>query len=319
MKKILFLLLILISSCSNEIDQKDLQGNWIWDYQENGKNNLIQINFKNDSITLVDYFYLPKKGVYSIKNDTIKIRLQDEILNKRIYLTDTSLFINSISFEKSDYLSNEKYEEIGLINLNSENKISSIELSKYEGSFLLLKENDSIKIKLWNNEVSFEEYINSLSIHFDRIGHVALLGDNLKLRDLKIAFLQMYYYNFGSIGMVTKTNFQNYNYDVYFVRKNVWKKEVDKYRKENGLEKREIPHFPKDYFKEKFIELNNPNLIEIKTKNDFAKLEETKANSTYLISINIALSVENFLLLNQKINKIEKENNLKIRTEIISF
>ena len=84
MKKILFFLLILISSCSNEIDRKDLQGNWIWDYQDNGKNNLIQINFKNDSITLVDYFYLPKKGVYSIKNDTIKIRLQDEILKKRI-------------------------------------------------------------------------------------------------------------------------------------------------------------------------------------------------------------------------------------------
>ncbi|MDG1396891.1 MAG: hypothetical protein P8P88_00745 [Polaribacter sp.] len=318
MKKFI-LLFIIISSCSNKIDKKDLQGNWFWYYHENDNNNLIQINIKNDSIILVDYFFLPKKGVYSLKNDTIKIRLKDEILKKRISLTDTSLILNSTSFQKSDYLSNEKYEEIGLINLKSENKINAFELSKYQGSFLLLKENDSIKIKLWNNEVSFEEYINSVPIHFDRIGYVALLGDNLKLRDLKIAFLQMYYYNFGSIGMVTKTNFQNYNYDVYFVRKNVWKKEVDKYSKENGLEKREIPHFTEDYSKEKFIELNNPNLIEIKTKNDFAKLEETKANSTYLISINIALSVEEYLLLKQKINKIEKENNLKIRTEIISF
>jgi len=319
MKKILFLLLILILSCSNKIDQKDLQGNWFWYYHENDNNNLIQINIKNDSIILVDYFFLPKKGVYSLRNGTIKIRLKDEIFKKRISLTDTSLILNSTSFQKSDYLNNEKYEEVKLINLKSENKINAFELSKYQGSFLLLKENDSIKIKLWNNEVSFEEYINSVPIHFDRIGHVALLGDNLKLRDLKIAFLQMYYYNFGSIGMVTKTNFQNYNYDVYFVRKNVWKKEVDKYCKENGLEKREIPHFPEDYSKEKFIELNNPNLIEIKTKNDFAKLEETKANSTYLISINIALSVEEYLLLKQKINKVRKENKLKIRTEIISF
>ena len=59
----LALLAFLKSIYEHAIDQKDLQGNWFWYYHENDNNNLIQINIRNDSIILVDYFFLPQDKI----------------------------------------------------------------------------------------------------------------------------------------------------------------------------------------------------------------------------------------------------------------
>lgn len=318
MKK-LILLLIIISSCTDKIDKKDLQGNWSWHYQENDNNNLDQIIIIKDSITLIDFFDYSKKGIYSLKKDSIIINLKNEIIKRKISLNDTSLVLNSSNFQKSEYINNEKYEEIQLINISSKLKKNANEFYEYQGNFILLKHNDSIKIKLNNKYVKLSEYVYSIRLHNERWGHIVFLGENLSLRELKNIFLEMIYNNIHNIKFITKANFQDYNYDFHQVRVDLWGKEVNQYILENRLEKKQFPNMPESYSKKDYIKIKNPNLIEIKSKNDFAKLEETKANSTYLISINIDLSVEEYLLLNQKINKVRKENKLKIRTEIISF
>jgi len=282
MKNFIFLLILAtIFSCSKKIDKKDLLGVWYYDFKENDNNNLSHIIIKNDSVTLIDYLYVVKKGPYVIKNDTITINLKNEILRKKINITDTSIILNSTSFIGPYEDDNIKHKEYNLVSFNSERKLTAEELSEYQGSFFLLKENDSIKIKRWNKFVSFEEYIDSTPIHFEKIGHIALLGENFTLNDIKTVFFEMYYYNFGGICLVTKTNFHNYKYDVYYIRTDVWQIEVDKYLKNNKKEKREMVIFPEAFSREKFISLNNPFLLKIKSKNDFTKLEkrDCKLNS----------------------------------------
>ncbi|MCL7754283.1 hypothetical protein [Polaribacter sp. Z022] len=318
-KLIVFLSILSLFSCSTRINEKDLQGIWYYNFKENDNNNLSEVVIRKDSITLIDYLYFIKKGTYKLKNDSIIINLKNEVLRKKINVTDSSLILNTTSFRGAYKDDNINYKEYNLVNLNSVRKFTAEDLSEHQGSFLLVKENDSVKIRLWNKYVSFEEYIDSTPIHFEKIGHVALLGDNFSLRDLKTVFLEMYYYNFGGLRLVTNTDFHNYNYDVFFIRTDVWQTEASKYILDNRIEKREIPSLPDNFSKEQFIEVNSPFLLEINSKQDISKLDRLKANSTYLISINIELSIENYLILWQKINRIRKEKNLKIRTEIIEF
>ena len=319
MKKHILLLIIILSSCSKKIDEKDLQGNWSWYYQENDVNNIAEIIIKNDSITLVDFFIYPKKGIYRLKNDSIIIDLKNEIIKRKITLNDTSLILNSTNFQKNEIINKKKYKEIELTNISSELKINADELYKYQGSFILLKHNESIKIKFNNKYADLSEYIFSNRLHNEKWGHIIFLGKNIILKELKNVFLELIYNNIHNIKFITKANFQDNNYDFHNLRINLWKKEVDQYTIENSLVKKQFPNIPATYSKENYIKINNPILMEIKSEKDFIKLDKTKPNSTYLISININLTVKEYLLLNQKINKIRKAKNIKIRTEIIDF
>lgn len=133
MKKYILLLVIIISSCSKKNDEKDLQGNWSWKYQENDVNNLEEIIIKNDSITLIDFFIYSKKGVYNLKKDSIIVYLKNEIIKRKITIDDSSLTLNSTSFQKSKNLNKEKYEELDLINIGSE-------IKKMQVTYMIMKE-----------------------------------------------------------------------------------------------------------------------------------------------------------------------------------
>ncbi|WP_405565984.1 hypothetical protein [Polaribacter sp. Asnod6-C07] len=319
MKRIVLLLIIITSSCSNKINKKDLQGNWIWNYQENNKSNWDEIIIKNDSVTLTDFFFNSKKGIYKLKKDSIIISLKDETIKRKIFLHNSSLILNSNNFQKTENFYKEKYDEIELINIRSEIKKNASEIDEYQGNFILLKYNDSVKIKLNNQFVEFPEYIYSLGLHNERWGHVIFLGKNFSLRELKNVYLELTYYNLLSIKFITKMSFQNNYYDFHHAKIEVWKEDLEQFIEKNKLEKTIMPKIPGLNSKQEYIKTNNPKLINIKSKKDLVKLENTKINTTYLISININLSTTDFLLLNQKINKLKRNGNFKIRTEIIDF
>lgn len=320
MKRLILLLFMIVSSCSNKIDKTEIQGTWYWNFKEDDRNNLGEIIIRNDSIILIDYLNLVKKGIYIIKNDSIIINLKNETLKKKVNVTDSSLILNLSNFRKSyeeDEIINLK--EHDLINIDSDIKIFAEDLLEYEGEFLLFKDKDSLKIKHWNKNVSLEEYIYSLRVHSEKIGHIAFLGKNIELKELKNLFLEMNNFNIRGIILITKTNFNNYNYDIYFVRTDVWQLEVDNYIKNKKIEKNKNLNILEAYSKERYVKINNPFLLEIKTKKDISKLDITKNNSTYLISINSELDIKDYLILWQKINRVRKEKSLKIRTEIIEF
>ena len=319
MKKLLFVSIIIVSSCSNNINVKNLQGNWYWNYHEKDNNNLAEVIIKNDSIILIDYLNFIKKGVFTIEQDSMIIKLKNEVLRKKIKLIDSSLILNFTSFRKYDEDDHINYSEIDLIDLESERRISAIKLSKYQGSFKLLKINDSIKIKFGDRYCSLEEYIYSVPVHFEKPGHVVLLGNNFSLQELQDVFLEMNYNNILAIRFVTKTDFKDFYYHVFLVKTDIWQAEVNQYIEKKRFEKKGIPNVPEYYSKQRYIKSNNPTLIEIESEKDFIKLDKTKVNTTYLISINSTLSVKEYLLLSQKINKIRKKNKLKIRTELINF
>lgn len=322
MKKLILLFFVIIFSCSTKIDKKDIQGTWYWNHKENDNNNLGEIVIKNDSITLFDYLDFVKKGTFKIKKDSIIIILKDEVISKKVAVTYSSIILNSTYFKKSyeeDIEHKENNKEYELINIKSDIQLTAENLSHYQGEFLLHKENDSIKFRFWNKNTSIWEYIYSIPVHFEKIGHIALLGKNLTLKEIKRVFLEMNYYNIRDLKFVTKIDFKKNKYDVFFVRIDAWDKEVNEYLTENKFEKHNNHNFPENYSKERYIIENSPLLLKIKSKNDFTKLDNAKNNTTYLISININLPIDDYLFLHQKINKVRKNKNLKIRTEIIEF
>ncbi len=116
--------------------------------------------------------------------------------------------------------------------------------------------------------------------------------------------------NHNVITLVTQYDFQNRLFHYYDIRIELFKEQLLK----NGPPPRESDITRTDYINE-----FKPEIVVIKSKDHFAKLDTLKTDLNYLISIDLDLSIEEYLHLNQKINSLRKKQKINIRTELINL
>ncbi|CAL2055097.1 hypothetical protein [Tenacibaculum sp. 190524A05c] len=312
----LFLLVIILSSCSNTVSKKDLEGVW-WFYDGSGDGELI---FENDSVTVDNGYGLPNKARYKLKKDSIPISFEG---NTKTDFLKYNYKDSILSYKNAKYYKRYKtadslgivHKKFGLINIKSTKTMHSDSLNLSHSSIFRAFKNGRNELKLVLNDAttSVEDLSSFLLVTncfgSEQIHHppYLLLGKKTSLRDLKEIYIYSNVVNYDSIHILTHYDFLNRLFHSYKVNIEIFREET--------LEL--VPHTKKDIYRKDYINKFNPENVVIKSKEDFTKLDILKTNLNYLISIDLDLPVEDYLHLNQKINTLRKKEKFNIRTELI--
>ncbi|SNR15487.1 hypothetical protein [Tenacibaculum jejuense] len=346
MKKLFYLSLVFVLiSCSKVIKKEDLQGVWICNYKAHSNSFFHEIYFKNDSITLIDFFDYSFKGKYEIQGDSLRIYLKNKTLKKKIDLqqNDSIVILNNSTFLRHSNIIENEYITYNLINLDSNIKIHYDSLSTNHKTFNLIKRENKFILEDYSGFDNLNLKLYNYPVHTIFITYNILLNREITLRQLKNILSKINLTSHCKINLITKIDLQKELYHVFPLIINSWEEDLKKLQKENkelyhvfpliinsweeDLKKlqKENNGFPprppitEDENKASYIEAYHPELLQIKSKQDFDKIQHIKPNSHYLISINIELPVQEYLKLTQKLNFIRKDKNTRIRTELINF
>ena len=320
MKQIIVVILSLsILSCSQKVSKKDLEGVW-WFYDGTGDG---ELTFKNDSITIDNGYGLPNKARYKLKKDSIllffegntktdflKYNYKDSILSYK-----NARYYKRFNGEDSSGMVHKKFD---LINIKSTKTIHSDSLNLSQSSIFGAFKNKKNELKLILNDATTSvENLSSFLLVTNCFGsnHIyhppyLLLGEKINLEDLKEIYIYSNVVNYNSIHILTNYDFQNRLFHFYDIRIELFKEQLLK----NGLPPREFDIARTDYITE-----FKPEIVVLKSKDDFGKLDILKTNLNYLISIDLNLPIEDYLHLNQKINSLRKKQKINIRTELINL
>ena len=321
MKKLLYLYLVFsFISCSKTIKKEDLQGVWIYDYKEYSNSFFYKVNFKNDSITLIDFFDYSFKGKYEIQGDSLRINLKNNTLKKKIDLqqNDSIVILNNSTFLRHSNIIENEYITYNLINLDSNIKISYDSLSTNHKTFNLIKRENKFILEDYSGFDSLNLKLYNYPIHTPFITYNILLNKKITLKDLKSTLSKINLTFKRKVNLITKIDLQKELYHIFPIIIDLWEEDMKKLQKENnGFP----PRPPVTEFENKasYIKAYHPELLQIKSMQDFEKIQYIKPNSHYLISINIELPIEEYLKLTQELNIIKKDKNTRIRTELIDF
>ncbi|CAL2083307.1 hypothetical protein [Tenacibaculum sp. 190524A05c] len=313
----LFILVIILSSCSNTVSKKDLEGVW-WFYDGSGDGELI---FENDSVTVDNGYGLPNKARYKLKKDSILISFEGNTKTDflKYNYKDSILFYKNAKYYKRYKTADSLgivHKKFDLINIQSKTILHSDSLNKSSSIFRAFKNGrNELKLVLNDTTTSVEDLSSFLLVTNcfggEQIHHppYLLLGKKTSLRDLKEIYIYSNVVNYDSIHILTYYDFLNRLFHSYKVNIEIFREET--------LEL--VPHTKKDIYRKDYIKKFKPENIVIKSKEDFVKLDTLKTHLNYLISIDIDLPIEEYLHLNQKINTLRKKEKFNIRTELIEM
>ena len=319
MKKLFFLLLSLFMlSCAKEISKKDLEGSWYYVNSDLKELLFEKIIFEEDSVKLIDFYGYTFSGDYTINKNLINLTLNDSTTFKLdITYKDSSFQFQNSKYQKKDYLT-DYLASYKLININSKIQFKAKDLIDYMSTFHILKKRDRLIYFKDNEAVKLEEAVQKESTHFDKGGWNVYLNENItSLKSLKQFFIEMNKNNALKINFITKIDIKRKLYHVFTCYADVWN---DEWYLSESIEKNKIPPLIEQY-KNKFtyIKKNKSISIEIKSKQDFKKLNSIKINSHYLISIDLDLPIEDYLHLTQELQSFRENGKTKIRTELINL
>lgn len=136
MKKLLLLLFTtLLLSCTKKIDSKILKGTW----RLSIGNGDYELSFNKDSIYIENGYGLPYSGTYSLKNDSIFMKIGNTFSKAKIKYNkiDSLLTLDDTKYWKRyDSLERTTTKKFNFINIKSKNKIH---LNKFNSINYLLK------------------------------------------------------------------------------------------------------------------------------------------------------------------------------------
>lgn len=178
----------------------------------------------------------------------------------------------------------------------------------YNGAFHLFK-NIKNELKLKLNDRVTEDFNMipkfSFGYHNKNLSMVIYIGKGVELKDILKCYYQLDKVNINEVFLLTQFDIKDNNYKGFQDIFHFW----DFQRNFFSKEKIEIPepyNTKNDYLKK-----HNPKIIKINSKNDFKLIEGIEEENKYLISINPNLSIEDYIILKEKLFKIDKN----IRTE----
>lgn len=315
MKKLLLLLFTtLLLSCTKKIDSKILKGTW----RLSIGNGDYELSFNKDSIYIENGYGLPYSGTYSLKNDSIFMKIGNTFSKAKIKYNkiDSLLTLDDTKYWKRyDSLERTTTKKFNFINIKSKNKIH---LNKFNSINYLLKviknNNNELKVILNDSITDIDQipyFLISACIPNDSYKPIVdlFVGKNISLSDLKEVYIFFYASNCKSIRLVTHYDFPSRSF--YYCNENI------------TLFRDDISMFPPpppvygDFYRKDFIKKFKPKRIQVSSINDFHKLSGIVSDTMYLISINVNLPMKDYFCLTQLINGIRKNKKVKIHTEIL--
>ncbi|MCH2033162.1 MAG: hypothetical protein MK202_06510 [Tenacibaculum sp.] len=313
MKKLLFIgLSLVLIACSQKVSKNDLQGIW-WNTAETGD---FEIIFKGDSIAINNGVGITLYGKFKLEKDSILLTINNK--THKEYLSyqhgDSLLLFNKSRYFKSPLSAVEVDQTFHFIDLKSKKTIH-FDTIKYNTKFIELSKSDEKTTQLILNnkkaDISFiPGFLLSCKIPYHYKKPVILLGKGVTLKELTQLYSTFHSVNFPLISVISKYEFKSRKFHYYDIRIELFKEQLLK----NGSLPREFNIARTDYINE-----FKPEILVIKSKDDFAKLDTLKTNLNYLISIDLNLPIEDYLHLNQKINSLRKKQKINIRTELIEL
>ncbi|CAL2076072.1 hypothetical protein [Tenacibaculum sp. 190524A05c] len=306
----LFLLVIILSSCSNSVSKKDLQGTW-WNTAETGD---FEIIFKGDSIAINNGFGITLYGTFNLEKDSISITVNNKTHKEYLKYKpgDSLLIFNNSRYFKSPLSAIEVDKTFHFIDIKSKKTIH-FDTIKNSTNFIKLSKSNLKTTQLILNDKKADismipGFLLSCKIPNKYKKPFILLGKGITLKELTRLYSNFDSVNFPLISVLSKYEFKSRKLHYYDIRIELFKEQLLK----NAPPPRELNVTRTDYIK-KF----KPENVVIKSKEDFAKLDTLKTDLNYLISIDLDLPIEEYLHLNQKINTLRKKEKFNIRTELI--
>ncbi|MFY7672479.1 hypothetical protein ACOSP6_15465 [Tenacibaculum sp. MEBiC06402] len=316
MKKLLFLLsTIILLSCSQKVSKEDLEGVW-WNLEKTGD---FEIILKRDSISINNGIGITLNGTFKLEKDSILLSINNKSHKEyfKYEPKDSTLTFNKSKYFKSPLSVVGIDKNFNFINIQSRSTIHSDSLNINSSIFKAIRnEKNELQVVLNGKTATIEDiplFLNSTTCSGGKPVHYRpylILGQNLTTKDLSKIFPYLDAMNHYVITLVTQYDFPNRLFHFYDIRIELFKEQLVK----NGPPPRESDISRKDY-----LAKYNPEIITIKSKQDFKKLNAVKPNSHYLVSIDLDLPIENYLHLTQKLNSIRKNKKTRIRTELINF
>ena len=311
---IYFLILLGTVSCKKEFNPSDFKGVWMNIDKGDSFSSSPSIIFKNDSIYLEDIYAYVSKGKFKISKNKITYYLKKDTLvyNFSFNNKDSTILINNNKYGFWDsYSYNDELISYDLIDIKNLDLITTDSLVRFYGGFHIFKNNSGITMLKLNDKITsdFNEiYRFEFDIHFDIPIPVIYIGDKIETTDLINSYFQLG--NIRAALLITNYDPKTNLYNGYLDKFQFWDSQVEKYSNYK------IPNkVPELLSRDKYFKKFSPSLVEVNTRKDINKLNNLKAQSTYLISINPKIDLESYLLLKQKLLDIKKEKGIKLRTE----
>ncbi|TDQ27584.1 hypothetical protein [Tenacibaculum caenipelagi] len=317
MKKLIYFLILLGTvSCKKEFNPENFKGVWMNIDKDGSFSSLPTIMFKNDSVYLEDIYTYVSKGKFKISKNRISYYLKNDTLNYNFSFNsnDSTIVINNYKYSFwEDYSYNENLITYDLIGIKKLGMITTDSLVRFDGGIHLFKNNSGITILKLNEEITsnFNEIHRfQFDIHFDIPVSVIYLGSNLETIDVINSYFELGSINRRAALLLTSYDPKTNLYNGFLDKFQLWDSQIEKYYDYK------IPkQIPKSLSREEYFKKYSPSLIKINNKKDINKLNTLKPESSYVISINPKIQIENYLSLKKQLLDIGNKNDINIRTE----
>lgn len=307
---------ILIFLACKEITKVDIKGNWIVAPNGSREPKFWEINFKEDSVELIDYNFFKEVGKYQIENEIIRIQLErdDLLIETKIknLEVDTLVIFDSLAYYRNIGITFSNFDEYKLIGISTDKF-----LSKENDLFHLIhfyKSDNEIKIRCADKNASFEDIHLFLEGSHSKPKVLLFIGQGVNLKDL-----QRIYYRLASAGPLEiwlgtkKEGFLDTH--IFKDKIEIWWDDLEFHLQNLKIPQPPPPPPPNEFTsKEEYLKNGGYN-VEILDKNDLTKIEKLLPNGKYVISIDSNISIEDYFELKQKLNEKRKLNK-QIITEI---
>ena len=321
MKKILFLLLILIS-CKETFNSSDFKGSWIhFDDNENYFNRPT-ISFKKDSVFFTDAYNYVICGNFKIESNKINLNFNNDTLkyNFKYNSKDSTITLENHKYVFWEGYYESNFKDYELINIEHKSKITLDSLQKTDCVIHLFKNTEQcLLLKLNDKVVSDFKLISRFITQKDKFNYTfpaIYVGENIYLKDLLNIYFELWTLNFEKTMLILKFDLENNLYHTYLDEFEFWDDQITSFYRNK---KYHIEPFKIKYnSRNKYLIKHQPQIITIHSKKDFFQLKSITKKGSYLVKINRNMRLATYITLKEKIALI-KNKNLEIKTEFSLF
>lgn len=308
------------ASCS-QIKIEEIQGRWSYQPTNSLAPEFTEFTIKNDTVELIADDGFKEMGIVSIESDLLNFTLiRDslhfiyEIDNLEI---DTLNVEDSVKFLRNSYLGNANFEDYELINISTNNLLST-KTNYYKTIHFYKSAKDELRIRCGDRMTELRDIPLFLMEHHQNkpTEIVVLIGKGIVLRDLKQLHNVLSMSGHFKIYLGTK---RYGNVDTEILRDDIefWWDDVEEFRiSQNSMTPPLPPPMPPLVYKNKLTFLaSSGQEIAVKSQIDILQLKSINYLGKYVIEMNENLSIEQYIQVKQIVQEIKKTNK-NIRTSI---
>lgn len=275
---------------------------------------------KTDSIQLITDNLYKELGKVSLNKKGLDIVLnRDELhFDYKIqrHTLDTLILKDSSRYLRDNYLFNGNFESYDLINISTGKLLSHEKL--FFGIIHYYNSRDGdLKIRCGDKMSNFSD----IPLFLDG-GHrelrgpreiLVFLGNGIDLRELRKLYYALAYSGTMKTTLVTKAVGLK-DREIFEDTIEIWWDEIEKYHQSQVPSPPPLPPHPKFGSKKQYLS-NSAKQVTINSSDEIEKLESMNDKDKYLVVINQNLSVEDYIIVKQRL-KYKKRINKSIRTAI---